>query len=266
MVDAVTTAAEVKDALRRRHPAIGINGGPGEWTCLEEYMNIDLLAVSAWSGSKRIGYEVKVSRSDYRRELLKPSKRVRSVAWCDEFYFAVPHDLLTAVEVAYDEPEWEGKDFVRIPCPNAHLSFHRRYRKPRCVERVPTPTVLSYDWQKYGNSSDVYNAGWTEIPCSTCGGTGIVGKSRVEEEAPTLWVPRDVGLAVITSRGVSIAKKAPSKPKPKDHEVRLERQMLAHAIRHASFRPDLRHIEYRESFVRQMLRLELATDSVRSPS
>ena len=67
-------SADVKAALRLRHPASRAQM-PEPWTVLEEWRGIDLLAISAWQSLgnyARIGYEIKVSRSDLRRELLKP--------------------------------------------------------------------------------------------------------------------------------------------------------------------------------------------------
>ena len=60
---------EVLDALRR-----SLNGSG--WAALEEVKSIDLLAVGCWrsTGYRWHGYEVKVSRSDWRRELAKPGK------------------------------------------------------------------------------------------------------------------------------------------------------------------------------------------------
>ncbi len=108
------TAAEVKAALRRRHPAtqgMGARTVPGPWTCIEELLGCDLVAFSAHQRAAtngvsraarypRVGYEVKVSRSDYRREIRNTSKRDQAVAYCHHFYFAVPADLLTAEEIA----------------------------------------------------------------------------------------------------------------------------------------------------------------------
>ncbi len=101
-------AAEVREKLRKRHPAIQAMGArqiPGPWTCIEEWANVDLLAFCATrSGGRvpyaRVGYEVKVSRADYRSELRDPSKRAYAVSACHEFYFAVPKDLLTSDEIA----------------------------------------------------------------------------------------------------------------------------------------------------------------------
>jgi hypothetical protein len=107
------TAAEVKDKLRGRHAAtgrMGVRTIPGAWTCIEEWEGIDLLAFCVHSSPPngcesntrypRVGYEVKVSRADYRAELRNPYKRMSGRAMCHEFYFAVPAGLLTAEEIA----------------------------------------------------------------------------------------------------------------------------------------------------------------------
>lgn len=72
--EAVTTSdrvrtREVLEALRR-------NLDGSKWAALEEVNRIDLLAVGCWrsTGYRWHGYEVKVSRSDWRRELSKPGK------------------------------------------------------------------------------------------------------------------------------------------------------------------------------------------------
>jgi hypothetical protein len=149
-------APEVKDALRRRH---GYSVGPdgryscsnGAWVCIEEAFSgfaspgggIDLLAIGAWSTAKAPGlkgagrrvrnpivaYEVKVSRSDYRREVngYQPSAqashltRVRGSVppwpmkayWAlkrsNYFVFATPKGLLRDEEVERRErPEGGG--------------------------------------------------------------------------------------------------------------------------------------------------------------
>lgn len=114
------TAAEVKAALYRRHPAtqdMGFRQVPGQWTCIEEWRGIDLMAWRAWGGGYRVGYEVKVSRGDFRTELLNPAKRKDAVSLCNRFYFAVPEGLLKPAEIAYVEPEWRPEDFERVACP-----------------------------------------------------------------------------------------------------------------------------------------------------
>lgn len=101
--------------------------------------------------------------------------------------------------------------------------------------------------------------------CVVCRGYGTTTKSRVELEAPNLWIPRDVGLVVVGPRGCSVIRESPRRattepiiPWPylgalrrqrngflSDREMqdylRLERQSIAQLVRWASFRPDPRH-------------------------
>lgn len=120
------TAAEVKQALRRRHGCdrVGdLSGLPGAWVCIEEAFagwasaggGTDLFAIGAWRSAKAPGlkgagrhpwvnvtvaYEVKVSRADFRRELYGyepkskewdwPKRPPRSVPpWPNKAHFAL---------------------------------------------------------------------------------------------------------------------------------------------------------------------------------
>lgn len=262
------TAREVKEALRGRHAATDDRGFLGPWTCLEEFAQIDFLAFSAWSSRKPpiVGYEVKVSRGDYRRELLKPSKRARAVAGCWEFYMATPAGLLKPEEKAWHEPEHfsDGGAFIRERC-----SERPRCRKPerhehgmsgtegvdmRLTGRVECIEVafgegacwIKDTWKgKRGEEIDLddrrqrFQVGlhvnvWR--PCRTCEGRGYLRKSVVEEEAPTLWVPRDVGLVEVRAEGrVHTVRKAPRS------EPTRELGPIGAMVRWASFRPDPRH-------------------------
>lgn len=223
------TAEDVKERLRGRH-AGGFQGPMvGEWTCLEEWRGIDLLAISAWQSSKyrRVGYEVKISRSDLRRELLRPDKRAHQVALCDEFWFAVPAGLLTPDEKAYVEPEWEDEDFARRRCPAGCCKYRGRRGT---FARVPVPATLKYPGENYEW------CGWTNWPCERCDGKGYEAVSRVERDAPTLWIPADVGLVEVSARGTHVVRKAP-RTKPTD----LSWSAVADLVRWASARPDPRH-------------------------
>ena len=228
------TAREVKEALRARHPATA-EGMPGPWTCIEEWMNIDLLAVAAWASVRpypryaRVGYEVKISRSDYKRELAKPYKRAAAVAFCHEFYFAVPHGLLKPLEVTWREP-WgfanAGPPFERERCPGAYGSFchegHVTFGKGRGTR----------EWRRRYLGL-----------CLTCRGRGWVAESpAVRAQAPALWIPDDVGLIVVYPSGRTvIAKKAPQRTP----ETRFSDMNLGQLIRWISVRPDPRHTALR---------------------
>lgn len=256
-------AREVKDAVRRRHPG-GVNGTmPGPWTVIEEYLGIDVLAFSAWSrpagtptGAPSypiVGYEVKVSRGDYRREILRPDKRAAAVSRCHAFYFATPKGLLTKEERAYTEPEhFEGQAFQREPCPARCLKPHRQQRdrgirlSGRWIE-VPTAfgdrACRTYTWRKNDDGVDEGYRITHERPgrrwevCETCEGRGYLRQSIVEQEAPTLWVPGDVGLVEVTERSCRVVRKAPINAEP------TENWSISQLVRFVSMRPDPRHHE-----------------------
>jgi hypothetical protein len=256
-------ATDLKDALRAHHPAYFQAGM--QWTCLEEWMNIDLLAVECWRQARVIGYEVKVSRGDYRAELLDPTKRMEAVSRCTQFYIAVPSGLLKPEEIAFVEPDWSLEDFKRARCTNPDCSerrerhgWHKRQPKPRGNKRRGTDdegVTISFG---YGRDVGVDEHGVTyssryhrDACCVTCKGYGTVDRSVVEEQAPTLWVPKDVGLVEVDGRGVRVIKQAPKNVLPKpiiggsapqsEHENRLMRAGLAQLVRWSSARPDPRH-------------------------
>ena len=198
-------------------------------------MGIDLLAWSSWSSASkyaRIGHEVKVSRADLRKELLSPHKREHAVAWCHQFFFAVPEGLMTKEEISFEEPEWEPGDWIGERCPgfNGIQCETPWSRKKTHTVRVPVPIVASYP-------DGYYFSGWDNIVCPTCKGKGVTLASRVERESPTLWVPRDVGLIVVSESGSRAVK-----PSPKRREVpALNDAYLGQIVRWISMRPDPRH-------------------------
>lgn len=93
------TADEIVRALRRDHPDLH-----GEWACFVEFQRIDFFAMACWPSRRyeRVGYEIKVSRSDFRAEMRKPGKRRGALMLCNRFYFATPANLVHAVEVPED--------------------------------------------------------------------------------------------------------------------------------------------------------------------
>lgn len=282
----------------------------GQWVCLEEYADIDLLALNAWQKADVIGYEVKVSRGDMRAELLHPHKRLAAVTMCTEFYFAVPKGLLRPDELAWEEPAWDHGAFERQPCPGVppfgetvygrrrphprHVTgryggaCRGRYRRGKTVGPytltlpVPlavvedVPEYVVHDWLRVDGVSkkillegDAYTDAVTDwvrertqraedgVVCPTCGGKGYVAKSRVEDEAPTLWVPADVGLIEVGGNGCTVVRKSPRRPNalgllhhsyPADaRNLRAARQHANQVARWASNRPDPRHVRVRSS-------------------
>jgi hypothetical protein len=265
------TAEQAKQAIYRRHPAEGqINGDivPGQWTVLKEYLDIDLLAISAYKTPQAnqvkginypwIGYEIKVSRSDMRSELLKPNKRSKAVGLCNQFYFVVPKGMLNEEELIYQEPNWEAKDFIREQCPNMcskqklkiwsnkdqkyiwkrskySLAFYNQV--PLTIYGENIYSII--DQRKISQGDYEYPRKSQSAICHLCKGKGYLQKSIVELQAPTLWIPEDVGLIEVTSKSSKIIKKAPISSS--NRLSRLTDQQLNNLIRWISVRPDPRH-------------------------
>jgi len=114
-VSGEVTTARIARLLHARHE-------PPEWACFQEFTTmtgggfrrsggyrtvrfVDFLAVNLWpskgiSKSPRVvAYEIKVSRSDFFREIQDPSKRAQAMAMSSEFVFAVPSGLVKKDEV-----------------------------------------------------------------------------------------------------------------------------------------------------------------------
>lgn len=65
---------------------------------------IDAWAMDTWPSGKfhKLAFEVKVTRSDFRREIFKPAKRLAAMDVSNQFYFVVPEDLVKPGEVPED--------------------------------------------------------------------------------------------------------------------------------------------------------------------
>jgi hypothetical protein len=102
---------------------------------------LDFVAVDTWASGKlaRHGVEVKVSRSDWLRELKEPSKSAPFLKWTTHFWLAVP-DLSVARD---DElPEGWGLLVRQRYCGGWRL--RARVRAPRqMVDAIPPETLAS---------------------------------------------------------------------------------------------------------------------------
>lgn len=97
-------SADVLDALRRRHPR-------PEWEVFTEVSDstgmagsgrrADAIAVATWPsrGFSIVGYEVKVSRSDWLAEVANPKKADPLMAFCDRWFVAAPPKVVMESEV-----------------------------------------------------------------------------------------------------------------------------------------------------------------------
>lgn len=102
---------------------------PGEWATFAELLEypvggqrIDFFAINCWhsKGYKAISYEIKVSRSDFLKELRQPYKRLYAERVSNECYFVAPKGLIKEGEL----PEgWgliepiRGARYLRVSSP-----------------------------------------------------------------------------------------------------------------------------------------------------
>ena len=136
-------AATSRDILRAIRAFHANARRPGEWAIVEELRfgtgfsgrysdsRIDALAIACWPSHdpyhERIAYEVKVSRTDFKREIANPDKRVPAKRLANRFVFATPAGLIRDGELPDDcgllevdpdgtprlvvkGPYWETKD------------------------------------------------------------------------------------------------------------------------------------------------------------
>lgn len=93
---------QILELLRIRHQ-------PPEWATFAEFgagtksgfSRIDLFTFNCHESKKwmRIAYEIKVSRSDFNRELANPTKREGAEIYANECYFAMPTGLVRVDEL-----------------------------------------------------------------------------------------------------------------------------------------------------------------------
>lgn len=145
--------AALLDRYSERDPSAG-----GKWACFAELADrtgganrfCDLFVVGLWASNQRaIAIEVKVSRSDFQREIEDPSKRGKWDPLCTEFYFATPTGLVKPDEIPegcglFTVSESEGGRFVvktakkarQRPMPTWPIAFAQSIAR-RCADRPP---------------------------------------------------------------------------------------------------------------------------------
>ena len=125
------SAAEVVAALREYHRPRGLAAdsigfaelqvGTG-YTRVGQHRIFDFWVMHCWpsEGHARTVYEIKVSRSDFLREIAKPVKRRKALMFSNYFYFATPPGLIRPDELPvecglYEIQEQPPKGVVRWP-------------------------------------------------------------------------------------------------------------------------------------------------------
>lgn len=96
------TTEHVRKLLRKRYPA-------PEWALLEEVAPAtgggtryaDAIAINLWSsrGHAMHGFEIKISRGDWLRELKDPGKAESIFAYCDHWHIVAPRGVVKAGEL-----------------------------------------------------------------------------------------------------------------------------------------------------------------------
>ena len=98
---------DVIELLRARYaaPAWAFLEQVGDSTGAFTSRHADAIAMGVWPsrGLELIGFEVKVARNDWRRELAKPDKAEPIASRMDRFYVVAPADVVPASEVP---PTW----------------------------------------------------------------------------------------------------------------------------------------------------------------
>lgn len=136
----MTTAKDIIPLLRKRHSTknwdaprwvffeelrVGTGHNVNEWRFVMEdgkwrkqfkdgfnpEQRIDAWAMSAWKSDKykSIAYEIKVSRTDFLREIAEPEKRATAMRFSNQFYFVAPDGIIKPSEV----PEGCGLLLIR---------------------------------------------------------------------------------------------------------------------------------------------------------
>jgi len=134
-------AEQLKKLLIEKYP------GP-EWALIFELSKgvgwigqegrIDVAAFNCWpsKGHHRLAFEIKVSRSDFQRELQQPKKRMWVEENFDETYFVVPHNLIKEHEV----PETWG---ILMATKKGDKLIRRKMATPRDTPELPEGLALS---------------------------------------------------------------------------------------------------------------------------
>lgn len=110
----MTTAGDIREALYKRHGNATQGRENEAYICIEEARSgagfegnsrqCDFLAINTWQsrGMELIGYEIKVSLTDWRKELANPHKAESFARFCKTWWVAVPSDL--AAKMAHEVP------------------------------------------------------------------------------------------------------------------------------------------------------------------
>lgn len=117
-------------------------------TGVRQYRYADVITMGLWPsrGLWLEGFEIKVSRSDWRRELADPGKADPIASRCDLWWIVAPRDVVPATELpeSWGLQEWDGRAFhvrkpaVRNPEPrDMNREFLAALLRRACEANIP---------------------------------------------------------------------------------------------------------------------------------
>ena len=135
-----------------------LHSNASEWMFLRELragtgrgkhslQRLDAFALNCYPhrGMKRICYEIKMSRADFRNELKNPLKRRIGMRFSNEFYFVTPAGLLKPEEIPADSglievgASADPEDWKKTLKKQAGFFHFNAETRDYCVLTVPAP-------------------------------------------------------------------------------------------------------------------------------
>jgi hypothetical protein len=103
-------AAALKMAIRWRHKDSGavaieeLRTSSGMMGVSERYIDMWVIKPAAVNGCAATSYEIKISRSDFIRDMKQPLKHRAARLFSDQFFFVAPPGIIKPEEI----PDWAG--------------------------------------------------------------------------------------------------------------------------------------------------------------
>lgn len=211
------TERTVLDALRSRHAPKERGGNGPEWAFVEHVRNaagfnanrtIDAMALGLWPsrGMELQGYEVKVSRADFRREIADPAKMDAFAHVLDRFWIVAPKGIVPANEL----PSTWGL----LEVADDGVSIRQKVAAPLLTEsRAPIPRTMLVPLMRAAGAvvksrpEDMqaeYTRGFTDGKVSTIR-AGKDWQRMYEEQNERLNELRDAVREIDTALGTSLS-------------------------------------------------------------
>lgn len=145
------TTREVNEGLRRKYE--GEDGNGEEWVLIFEARDgagyngrggsCDLVAINTWPsrGLEVVGHEVKVSRSDFMKELEDPEKSQAFMRFCDKWWLVVPKPWRSVVKETGEVPV--GWGLLEVDVEGGRT---RQVVAPKRLDREVLPWSLVVAW------------------------------------------------------------------------------------------------------------------------